>query len=160
MRKSVNRSLRASHARFIPVVLAAVLLGACEDESTPTDPDGGTGELTINEIVTSPALNASSSDTLVYFSFGTGTLVSRTADWDIALRRFEVRLNGGVTGTKGVLGYSLGNNASATDAQVLAFTVDNTRAASDNVREAQIPPDASFQSDRLVEIVLRPRTGN
>jgi hypothetical protein len=151
LRTFVSRSIRASHARFIPVVLVAALLSGCEDESSPTDPNGGTDELAINEIVTSPALNASSSDTLVHFSFATGTLVSRTADWDIALRRYEVRLNGGVTGTKGVLGYSVGNNASATNAQVLAFTVDNTRAAFDNVREAQIPPDASFQSDRLVE---------
>lgn len=144
-------SLRVPRRAFVPALLGALVLAGCEGESSPTDPTGGSNEPDINEVVTSQPLNASSSDTLVYFSFASGTLVNRTADWDIALRRFEVRLNGGVGGTKGVTGYSFGNNKTATDAQVLAFTVDNTLSAFDAVREGQIPADASFQSDRLVE---------
>ena len=145
------RARRSTRLALVSALASSTLLAACEDELSPTGPDGGGSSAAINEIVTSAPLNASSSDTLIYFSFATGGLVNRTADWDIALRRYEVRLNGGVSGTKGVLGYSIGNNTSATDAQVLAFTVENTRSAFDNVREAQIPADASFQSDRLIE---------
>ena len=133
-------------------LLAFALLGitACEDETDPNGPNVPEGP-EINEIVTAGPLNASSPDTLVYFSFATNTLVARTADWDVAFRRYEVRLNGGVSGTKGVVGYSFDNNKTATDAEVLGFTVENTRAAFDAVREAQIPAESQFASDRLVE---------
>ena len=151
MRTLSVRSRRTSPRSVISVFAVATLLAACEDESSPVGPDDDTPSTAINEIVTSAPLNATSSDTLIYFSFATGGLVSRTADWDIALRRYEIRLNGGVTGTKGVLGYSVANNATATDPQILAFSLDNTLATFDNIREAQIPPDASFQSDRLIE---------
>jgi hypothetical protein len=134
-----------------PLVLAALLAtAACESESDPTGTDNP-GSLDLNEIATSAPLNATSIDTLVYFSFETGTLVQKSADWDIALRRYEVRLNSGVTGNKGVLGFSLGNNENATDAEVLAFTPQNTLAAFDAIRAADIPAEPLFQSDRLVE---------
>src|SRR5215212_6215177 len=114
--------------RLTVLAIAAFGLTACEEEADPSGPIIPEGP-ELNEIVAAGPLNASSTDTLVYFSFATNTLVARTADWDIAFRRYEVRLNGGVSGTKGVLGFSLENNKSATDAQVLAFTVDNTLAA-------------------------------
>lgn len=132
------------------VLLCTALLGftACsEDESTPVDP--GEVDATINQIITTNPINASASDTLVRFSFVTGTTVSATAPWDVAFRRYEVRLNGGVSGTGGVTGYSFGNNKAATTAQVLAFTADNTRPAFDSIRAAQIPVDSFFKSDRL-----------
>lgn len=134
-------------------VCAGVLLSvvACEAEAPPTGPGESMGELALNEIGTTSPLNASSSDTLIHFSFTTGSVVPATGDWDVALRRFEVRLNGGVSGTRGVVGYSVKNNATVTDHQVLAFTAENTRAAFDDIRAPQIPSDASFESDRLVE---------
>ncbi|HYV98496.1 MAG TPA: HmuY family protein [Gemmatimonadaceae bacterium] len=132
-------------------VAATFFAAACEKDANPSGPNEGPDTLVVNQIATAGPLNASSTDTLVYFSFVKGKLVSKTEDWDIALRRYEVRLNGGVTGSKGVLGYNLKNNQSATDAQVLDFTVQNTLAAFDAVRESQIPGDGVFQSDRLVE---------
>jgi hypothetical protein len=140
----------ARKLKYTLLAAATVGLVACEDESNATGPDIPDGA-ELNEIVTAGPLNASSTDTLVYFSFATNTLVNRTADWDIAFRRYEVRLNGGVSGTKGVVGYSFDNNKNATDAEVLAFTVENTRAAFDAIREAQIPADNQFVADRLVE---------
>jgi hypothetical protein len=130
-------------------MVAAGLL-ACEDESDPSGPNVPLGP-ELNEVVTAGPLNASSTDTLVYFSFATNGLVARTADWDIAFRRYEVRLNGGVSGTKGVVGYAFDSNKNATDAEVLGFTVENTLAAFDAVREPQIPADNQFVSDRLIE---------
>ena len=129
--------------------LAAVTFTACGADSTgPGSVAGGTTAL--NAIVTSSPLNASSSDTLVYFSFATNTLVPKTSSWDIALRRYEIRVNGGVTGSGGVTGFNFENNKTATAAQVLAFTNVNTRAAFDSIRDARIPADSFFKADRLI----------
>jgi hypothetical protein len=104
----------------------------------------------LNEVVTTAPLNASSNDTLVYFSFAAGTLVPKASDWDLALRRYEVRLASPATGaSKTVLGHTLANNQNATAADVLGFTRANTLAAFDALREAQIPGDAQFATDSL-----------
>lgn len=137
----------------LPIAMLAAV--ACsESEADPTGPDGQTPEPAINQIVTYGPLNASSNDTLVYFSFATGGLVAKTADWDMAFRRYELRLNSpaisGAT-SKNVLGYSLDNNKAATDAQVLAFTSATTLATFDAVRDAAIVADSLFQTDRLTE---------
>jgi HmuY protein len=141
----------ASFRSFRTLLCASVaLLGtACSDTTAPSG-GGGATPLNLNEIVTTAPLNASALDTLVYFSFETRTLVPRSGQWDIALRRFEVRVNGGVTGTGGVTGYGFGNNKTATAAQVLGFTNVNTLAAFDLVRDAQIPVDSFFKADRLI----------
>lgn len=147
------RRIAARITATVPV-LAFVALGACESEASPTGPNTGTPEAEINEIVTVGPINASSTDTLVYFSLAAGGLVSRSGDWDIAFRRFELRLNSpaiGGSGAKTVLGVGLDNNRDATDAEVLAFTPANTRDAFDAVRAAQIPDDTLFVADRLSE---------
>jgi HmuY protein len=142
MRTSLTSSLSAA-----AMLLA---LSACgESETTPGDPITDTG-LVLNQVVTAGPLNASSTDSLVYFSFETRTLVPRIGQWDIALRRFEVRVNGGVTGNAGMTGYSFGNNKSATAAQVLAFTNVNTLATFDSIRDTRIPADSFFKADRLI----------
>lgn len=138
---------------FVPVLF--VVATACsESEANPTGPNGQTPEPAVNQIVTYGPLNASSTDTLVYFSFATGGLVAKSADWDLAFRRYELRLNspaiGGAT-SKNVLGFALDNNKAATDAQVLAFTPANTLDAFDQVRTTQVPTDDLFQTDRLTE---------
>lgn len=146
------RSGRVRRALMLLPVAAVAALAACEDEADPTGPGGGVREPAINEIVTTQPLNASSNDTLVYFSFANGTLVPRTGDWDVALRRYEVRLASPATGAaKTVLGYTMANNASAANTEVLAFTPANTRAAFDAIREAQLPADDQFVTDRLAD---------
>jgi hypothetical protein len=135
--------------------LCAAAAAACsESQTNPTGPSGQTPDPAVNQIVTYGPLNASSTDTLVYFSFATGGLVAKTADWDMAFRRYELRLNspaiGGAT-SKNVLGFALNNNKTATDAQVLAYTPANTLGAFDSVRVAQVPTDDLFQTDRLTE---------
>ncbi len=145
-----NRRIRA-HALAV-LLSSAALLSACEGESNPTGPDAVVREPALNEVVTSQPLNASSNDTLVYFSFITGGLVLPSADWDLALRRYEVRLASPATGaSKTVLGFSLANNQNATAADVLGFTRANTLAAFDGLRDAQIPADSVFTTDRLAQ---------
>lgn len=141
-----------SFSMFRPTILgaaAALGLTAC-GESTTTVVEPVPGSTVLNQVVTAGPLNASSTDTLVYFSFVTGTLVPKTSPWDIALRRYELRVNGGVTGTGGVTGYGVNNNRAATPAQVLAYTNLNTLAAFDSLRDAQIPADSFFKADRLI----------
>lgn len=140
--------------RSLLSVASVALLAACEGESDATGPGSGTPEPAINQVVSFGPLNASSTDSLVYFSFASGALVPRTADWDLAFRRYEVRLNspavGGAT-SKNVLGFALDNNKMVSDAQVLAFTPAATLGAFDGLRAAQIPADSQFQTDRLTE---------
>ncbi len=134
---SIRRVLRA-----VPFAIAA-MLAACEsDSSGPTGAVPGT--ITVN---------ANSATAFTSLSFDGDTLAvvaSPTAsDWDIALRRYIVKLNSGVAGPKGVLGYNLANNAAADTAGVLAFTPANQLAAFTAVTEAEIPPDGSFGSEGL-----------
>ena len=140
---SLPRSLSAALLIAMPLIVAC---GEASTEPTPVD----TGAATLNQIVTTSPINASSTDSLVYFSFTANGLVPKSGAWDIALRRYEVRVNGGVTGTGGVTGYALNNHRSATSAQVLAFTNVNTLAAFDSLRDAQIPADSHFRADRLI----------
>jgi len=134
---------------------AALVLAACEPEADPVGPDAPRiTEPALNEIVTTASLNASSADSLVYFSLTEGRLVPATADWDLALRRFELRLRSpAIAGpaSRTVSGVGLANTAALTDAQILALTPTSTRAAFDSLRAAAIPADSLFQSDRLAE---------
>lgn len=147
----IARFFRSSFTRRrVAAAVSLVTIAACENSTSATGPDGG-GTAGLNEIVTAGPLNASSTDTLIYYSLAQGAQVSSSGDWDLALRRFEIQLNGGLHGAKGVTGYAMGNNTTATDAQVIAFTAANTLAAFDSVRAAQIPDDGLFVADRLVE---------
>ncbi len=137
------------------IAVALLTLSACsESDANPTGPNGEVLDPPVNQVVTYGPLNASSSDTLVYFSFATGGLTAKSSDWDIAFRRYELRLNspaiaGGAS--KNVLGYALDNNKVATNDQVLAFTAANTLTAFDTVRVSRVPADSLFQTDRLTE---------
>lgn len=131
---------------------AALLLTACESEVAPTAPATGGGALALNEIRTLGPINASSTDTLVHVNLATGAVVPASGIWDVAFRRFEVRLNSPATAgaaTRNVTGHAIAENRAATTEQVLAFTPASTLAAFDQVRAAQIPADTAFSGDVL-----------
>lgn len=114
----------------------------------------GTGPATPLNVVGTAELNASSTTQFVYFNLGTGSVVTVTSpttssDWDLALRRYEVRLNGGAVGPKGVSGFNLANNAAASPQQMLAFTPENQKAAFEAVGTAQVPAAGSFVTETL-----------
>lgn len=134
------------------LVSALALLAACESESDPVGP-GSTDEVQVGETVVTTSINATSSDTLVYFSLATNSVVPRTGDWDIALRRYEIRLNSSATAgtaTKNVTAASLGNNLALSNTQLLALTTDNTLAAFNAVSASAIT-SATFTGDVLSE---------
>ncbi len=135
-------------ARRVLSVLLLSLLGllACESEVTTPDETFEEGLIT---------LDATAAETFAYLTLaGDGSLVTPTdpaasTDWDMAFRRFTVRLNGGVSGPGSVGAVNLGNNANATAEEVTALTPDDGRAAFDAVTDADIPGAGSFLQDRL-----------
>ena len=140
--------------KLATALIMILMLGACEGEASPAGPDGSAGEAAVNTIVSTRPLDGSSSDTLIAFSLSKNAVVPKTGDWDILLRRYEVRVSSAATAgaaTKNVSAYSLNNNKTKTDAEVLALTLDNTLAAFDAVRASSIPADTAFKTDRLEE---------
>jgi len=128
---------------FAVGVLAAT---ACESDST--------GPSTPLNIVGTTELDASSPSQFVYFNLATASVVSAanptaSNDWDLAFRRYEVRLNGGAVGPKGVAGFNLANNFSATTQQILAFTPENQKTAFEAVGAAEIPAASAFVTETL-----------
>lgn len=136
----------AAHRRALsgaPLLLIAAL-GACESDASGPPGPSGPGLLTVD--ASSPTAYAS-----LHFEGDSLALVaSPTADgWDLAIRRYTAKLNGGVAGTKGVLGYNLANNAGADTAAVLGFTPGNQLAAFEAISEADIPDDGAFGTEGL-----------
>ncbi len=127
------------------LLLPALVLAACEGDSGGPPDSPQTGELT---------LNASSQTGFAYLRFEGDSAVAvgspaSDAEWDLAFRRYTVRLNGGVGGGKGVVGFNLANNANADTAEILGFTAANQLPAFTTITAADIPGDASFTSEGL-----------
>ncbi len=101
------------------VVLATTLSGACAAELTPGDDEGG-GPMTVDEMggpnighthedddVISTSVDATAEDVWVYLDLDDGQQLEVSdpradPDWDIAFQRFNIKLNGGDSGTAGV----------------------------------------------------------
>jgi hypothetical protein len=138
-----TQSQSSRRVRFVAPALAALLvLAACEDETNAPPPQSG--ELQID---------ASSNSDFVYFSFADDGVVtvtdpSASTAWDLAFRRYSIRLNGGVAGTKGVTGFNLENNAGASDADILALTAARQLPAFDAVDASDIPA-SGFTTETL-----------
>lgn len=152
MKALLNYRSVSRRAQQMTLLGGLALLGACESESTPTGPETPGGELQLNEIRTLSPINATSNDTLVHLSLATGTAVPSSGAWDIAVRRFEVRLNSpAISGasSRNVTAFAVAENRGMTNEQFLALTPASTLAAFDAVRAPQIPADTAFKSDRL-----------
>ena len=139
----MTQSHTARRARFVaPPSQPCSSLAACEGDTSAPPPQAGELEI-----------DASSNTAFTYFSFADDGVVtiadpSTSSGWDLAFRRYSVRLNGGVAGPKGVTGFNLENNVDATDAEILAFTADG-RAPGVRRRCAADIPSAGFTSEAL-----------
>lgn len=150
MSRNTLPSVRALvRARMNPLVLVA--LAACESDVAAPD------EEPFEEGVI--AVDASSPVSFAYVSLTGGEVLGNPEDpgtstaWDMAFRRFSVRLNGGVAGPGSVSAAGLGNNAGLTADEVAALTPQDGEAAFAAVTAADIPA-AGFIEDALV-----PETG-
>ncbi len=116
------------------ILILTVLIFACsKDKTSPTGPDNTVTTTWVEDGgYWSTLLDASSSDNYVYFSLSTGDMVSLTDEqaadndsWDISFMRYHINLNGGLTGTKGVVAADLAAAGSA-DSISFAAVVDTS----------------------------------
>jgi hypothetical protein len=128
-------------------VLAAFVASGCEDEVTGIDDSLAEGEI---------SFDASDPADFTYLTFAEGGSVVSVSDpqtsmeWDIAFRRFSVKLNGGVAGPGTVAGFNVENHADADSADVVDFTSAEADAAWEAVTVDDIA-GATFIEDGLVE---------
>ena len=130
-----------------PLALLLALAAACESEVAPPDDVFQEGEIVVD---------ASSPINFAYLSLADGGSLLSPADpststeWHMALRRFTVRLNGGVAGPGSVSGFNTRNNADLTAEEITALTSADGEAAFAAVTDADIPAASSFTEDVLV----------
>lgn len=140
----MRTAIRPTGAVGTALLLPLVLLAACESDSSGPNTGPATGTLQVN---------ASSNSGYTYVRFEGDSLVvvanPGATEWDLALRRYTVKLNGGVGGPKGVLGYNLANNAAADTATILSFTPSNTLAAFEAIGAGDVPADNQFAGEDL-----------
>ena len=99
---------------IFPILIGALFF-ACSDDDNPFIPDDAvTSTWYPDSGYWESLVNAESNDYYLYFSFNTQEAVavsdndaSTNDDWDIAFKRYNVKLNGGLSGNKGVVGVDL-----------------------------------------------------
>jgi len=123
--------------------LALPIVFACSSDEIEAPPQQTEGTLTVD-----------ASTGWAFASIADERVVSVTdpatsADWDLGFNATRVMLNGGAAGPSGVLGYCICQNAGASDAEIVAMTGEAELADFDAVGEADIPAEASFESEVL-----------
>lgn len=169
--------------RFLGIGLislcGAISLTACasdegSDATTTTPPPPAASFTTQTVDARAGGAGAPASDPrnkYTYLNLATGSVVelsdtdaATSSEWDIAFKRSLVKLNGGISGPKGAVGYFTGNNAEAygpdgNDADdkpdpilswFQAATAETELPDFEAVTAVQIPDDTQFKADRLV----------
>lgn len=106
---------------------ALLLLSACGGGGSSADAGGNDDNNGDNGTFTGRTIeiNASSYDNEVFLDLATGAVLTSSAIadpatsmlWDVAFQRFNVRLNGGVGGAKGVKGYATASDSDFYDVE-------------------------------------------
>lgn len=135
------RPRRALRAALSFVALLAVSACSSDEIDAPTDPTEGT-------------LTLDASTDWAFASLADESVVSvidpaSSPEWDVGFNATRAMLNGGAAGPGGVLGYCVCQNAGASDAEIIAMTADAELGDFDAVTEADIPDEASFESEAL-----------
>lgn len=131
--------------RILPAA-AFLVLPACADDVV--SPAALRSEGTMTVVATNNFQFVSLRDSAVITPSPSPTASSA---WDIAFFSTNVTLNGGEAGPGGVTAACLCQNATATNAQVLAMTPENQFMAFDTVRA--VPAGLTFSSDRLTPAI-------
>ncbi len=130
----------------IATLVLAALVAGCESEAT------GPGDLTSEGTL---RVDATSATEFVYIALEDGGRVVSVSDpssseWDLAFRRYMMRVNGGVAGGGSVAGATLGTHADLTATEIAALTPADGEAAFEAVTAASIA-GVVFQEASLVE---------
>ncbi|MFM7201639.1 MAG: HmuY family protein [Myxococcota bacterium] len=92
-----------------------------------------------------------------YFAFGKGVIdltdeeASTSLEWDIAFKRYYVKLNGGVSGPKGVQGFDFQADREETTSEIKGFTPESELPEFQSAASSTI--DGAWTSDRIGSIV-------
>lgn len=136
-RSSLTRFRRSS------LLLIAALSGACTSDDVTAPPGADEGAMTVD-----------ASTGWVYVSLADSAVVTPTphatasTEWDIAFNATNVMLNGGEAGPGGVTGACICQNASATDAEVLAMTAASELAEFESL--TNVPAGVTFAGEQFV----------
>lgn len=129
-------------------LLMGLALFACESDATLPNPDtpGPTGELVVD---------ASSTTAFTWVDLAGMRTVApsnpvQSTAWDIGIRRYEVRLNGGLTGSAGVDAALLVNHADESPSTILGYSAAERLAEFDAIDAGDIPGDNAFSASALV----------
>lgn len=130
----------------VAAAFALALVTGCESEAT--GPGGPPSEGTL-------IVDATSATEFVYVALEDGGRVVSVSDpsstaWDIAFRRYMMKVNGGVAGGGSVAGASLGTHAGLNATQITALTPDDADTAFEAVTAASIA-GVVFREADLVE---------
>lgn len=136
-------------ARLAGLLVLLLPLAACESDATlpdNDDPPATTGELTVD---------ATSNTDFTYINLADLSTIdvsnpATDTDWDIAIRRYEVRLSGGVAGPGGVDATLLLDHADEPAATVLGFTPANRLSEFEAITSDQIPASSAFSTTTLI----------
>lgn len=149
-------TLRAALPAVAPLALAGALaaaLAGCSSDDVTAPPRPAAGVFTVD-----------ASTRWVYVSLADSAVVTPTPSagestaWDVAFNATNVMLNGGAAGPGGATGACVCQNATATDAQVLAMTAESERADYDAV--TAVPAGATFVPEALTPAVSGWFTGS
>lgn len=130
--------------KFLTPALALALLACSEDGSSPLEPVPSTATMTVDASAGFAYVDFIGNDAqaIAISSAGTAT------NWDLGFNATNIVLNNTTNGPGTVQGYCLCQNASATPAQVMAFTAAGELADFEAVTRAQAPANASaWQND-------------
>lgn len=137
---------RRAHCRLALIALLGAVT-ACESESVLPGPEqpGETGEI---------AIDATSSTDFAYLDLDDLAVVAvadpgSSPDWDLAIRRYEVRLNGGYTGSGDVSAALVIDHSAEDPATILGYTPANRLAEFEAIDASDIPPGNAFSSGNL-----------
>ena len=128
---------------FAATITTLLLVNACSSDEIDAPPGQTEGTLTV-DASTGWAFASIEDEGVVSVSDP-----ATSAAWDIGFNATRVMLNGGAAGPGDVLGYCICQNAGATDAEVVAMTAEGELADFDGVTAADIPAEASFESEAL-----------
>jgi hypothetical protein len=132
---------------FLPrrlAILPAFALAACSDSTDPGPITTPTGQITVDAATTTAYVRLGATAQSVSVADP-----STSGAWDLGFNATTVSTNGGSAGPGGVFVHCLCGNASATTAQLQAFTPDNQLAAFEAVTSASVPAESQFSADAL-----------
>jgi hypothetical protein len=135
-------------ARLAGLLLLSLPLVACESDAVlpPDDTPGTTGELQVD---------ATSNSAFAYIDLDQLTTVSvsdptSSTAWDLGIRRYEVRLSGGVAGPGGVDAALLIDHSAQPTATILGYTPTDRLNEFEAITAADIPSASAFSTTALV----------